>query len=320
MPLSARTNSSRRRTFASTCEHACRSPDDEPLPNLDNPAIRKLTWEHVVPDRPVQSAPSAATTVPLPPPSRVPPPLPPRPAMPPQPPPPGASSRSSRSKRRSTSSSTTRRRVDDDESSSTTTSRGSIRARCCEEAAVEPHAAPPSRSTEVNRLASVPDLFDDEDESPIELPPITPSGPGPVVVVQPPVLYAPVLAENFYIPPPQRPATTTVAAIVAEGKTAGAKSPETEAKPAADASSPFVLLFGLLGGGAFAAEKYLLHEPTWSAEIKPLADDVAAARGLQFTGAVTWRNSRRPPTQRAWRPRRSAQMSTLRRRGERSGC
>ena len=48
-----------------------------------------------------------------------------------------------------------------------------------------------------------------------------------------------------------------------------------------------MLLFGLLGGGALAAEKYLLHKPTWSAEIKPLADDVAAARGLQFTGAVT---------------------------------
>src|SRR3954449_7794256 len=60
--------------------------EDEPLPNLDSPAIRKLTWEHVVPDRPVQSTPSAATIVPLPPPSRVPPPLPPPPAMPLQPP------------------------------------------------------------------------------------------------------------------------------------------------------------------------------------------------------------------------------------------
>ena len=55
------------------------APDEEPLPNLDNPAIRQLTWEHVVPDRPASSAPSAAT-VPLPPPSRVPPPLPPAPA------------------------------------------------------------------------------------------------------------------------------------------------------------------------------------------------------------------------------------------------
>ena len=25
--------------------------DAEPLPNLDSPAIRTLTWEHVVPDR-----------------------------------------------------------------------------------------------------------------------------------------------------------------------------------------------------------------------------------------------------------------------------
>ena len=42
--------------------------------NLDSPAIRKLTWEHVVPDRPASSASSAATLVPLPPPRRVPPP------------------------------------------------------------------------------------------------------------------------------------------------------------------------------------------------------------------------------------------------------
>ena len=61
-------------------------PDEEPLPNLDNPAIRKLTWEHVVPDRPASSTLSAATTVPLPPPSRVPPPLPPAPATALQPP------------------------------------------------------------------------------------------------------------------------------------------------------------------------------------------------------------------------------------------
>jgi len=64
--------------------------EDEPLPNLDSPEIRKLTWEHVVPDRPVQSTPSAATSVPLPPPSRVLPPLPQRPTMPLQPPPPVA--------------------------------------------------------------------------------------------------------------------------------------------------------------------------------------------------------------------------------------
>ena len=37
-----------------------------------------------------------------------------------------------------------------------------------------------------------------------------------------------------------------------------------------------VLLFGLLAGGAFAAKKYLLHQSTWSAEMKPLADEVAA--------------------------------------------
>jgi hypothetical protein len=43
-----------------------------------------------------------------------------------------------------------------------------------------------------------------------------------------------------------------------------------------------VLLLGLLAGGAFAAKKYLLQELKWSAELKPIADEVAAARGLEF--------------------------------------
>ncbi len=61
--------------------------DAEPLPNLDSPAIRKLTWEHVVSDRPESSAPTEATTLPLPPPRRIPPP-PPVPTSSFQPPPP----------------------------------------------------------------------------------------------------------------------------------------------------------------------------------------------------------------------------------------
>ena len=61
-------------------------PDAEPLPNLDSPSIRKLTWEHVVPDRPESSSPNAATTS-LPPPRRIPPP-PPVPTSSFQPPPP----------------------------------------------------------------------------------------------------------------------------------------------------------------------------------------------------------------------------------------
>ena len=45
-----------------------------------------------------------------------------------------------------------------------------------------------------------------------------------------------------------------------------------------------VLLFGMLGGGAYAAKKYLLHkdQPKWSADVEPLATEVATTRGLQF--------------------------------------
>ncbi|HZX53168.1 MAG TPA: hypothetical protein VFE86_00735, partial [Ilumatobacteraceae bacterium] len=251
--------------------------DDEPLPNLDSPAIRKLTWEHVVPDRPVQSTPSAATIVPLPPPSRVPPPLPPRPAMPLQPPQPviideerfdGAEP------------------INEEALEEVEVEEVELEEVELEEAAVEAGKPMVVEQPEINRLATVPDLFDDDDETPIELPPITPSGPGPVVVVQAPVIYAPVLSENFYVPPPQRPATTTVAAIVADGKAGRGKSSGKKKGNLLRTFVTLVLLFGLLGGGAFAAKKYLLHVPTWSADIKPLADDVAAARGLQFTSAV----------------------------------
>ena len=49
-----------------------------------------------------------------------------------------------------------------------------------------------------------------------------------------------------------------------------------------------VLLFALLGGGAYGAKTYLLHKdkPKWSAEVEPLATEVATARGLQFKTAV----------------------------------
>ncbi|HEY4611189.1 MAG TPA: hypothetical protein VIH06_18375, partial [Ilumatobacteraceae bacterium] len=154
-----------------------------------------------------------------------------------------------------------------------------------DEVVVEPDK-PRTAEPEVNRLGSVPDLFDDDDETPIELPPITPSGPGPVVVVQAPVIYAPVLAETFYVPPAQRPSTTTVAAIVADGKGARGKPARKKKRSLLRTFLTVLVLFGLLAGGAFAAKKYLLHQPTWSAETKPLADDVAAARGLQFATAV----------------------------------
>ncbi len=267
---------------------------EEPLPNLDSPAIRKLTWEHVVPDRPVSTAPSATTTVPLPPPRRVPPP-PPLPTSSLQPPAPVAASEP--------------------------VAQGVVEAVPVEEVPVEefpveefvvedepevedlveevepavdddnvePVAEPvaePAASVaapEVNTLASVPDLFDDDDDTPIELPPITPSGP---IVAHAQSVYAPVLAETLYVVPPPRPATTTVA--VTPGPT---KQPRRKAnrKPRRHLFRTFltlVLLFGLLGGGAFAAKTYLLQLPEWPVELQPLADEVAASRGLQFKVTV----------------------------------
>ena len=102
-----------------------------------------------------------------------------------------------------------------------------------EPAAAEVVAAPtPVAAQEVNRLGSVPDLIDDDD-SLIELPPITPSGS---VVAHPQSHYSPVLAETLYIPPPQARVTTTVAAMVADEKPRHHKAPRRKPKrrPVAD--------------------------------------------------------------------------------------
>ncbi len=232
---------------------------DELLPNLDSPAIRKLTWEHVVPDRPAPSASSVATTVPLPPPRRVPPP-PPLPASF-QPPVPVAAPPTVAEHALLESEDVEIVELDTDD-------------------VVEPAA--PVVEPVVNRLASVPDLFDDDD-SPIELPPITPSGP---IAAHAQSVYAPVLAETLYVVAPPRPATTTVAVTAGPGKQPRRRANNKPKRHLFRTFMTLVLLFGLLGGGAFAAKMYLLHQPTWSVELKPLADDVAAARGLQFELSV----------------------------------
>ena len=144
------------------------------------------------------------------------------------------------------------------------------------EAVVEPK---PIAEPVINRLGSVPDLIDDD--SPIELPPITPSGP---VVAHVPSVYTPVLAETFYVAAP-RPATTTTAASAAPTK-AQRKNKRKPKRHLFRSFVTLVFLFGLLAGGAFAAKKYLLHPPTWSTELKPLADAVATTRGLEFEAAV----------------------------------
>jgi hypothetical protein len=288
------------------------APEPEPLPNLDNPAIRTLTWEHVVPDRPASSPPGVTTTVPLPPPSQVPPP-PPVPSSGFQPPAPAPLPQPSLD---AVANAIVHADVvedveiyEDDEALDEVDVYIEDEFEVDDEVEValddEPDAddepddelEPAAEvvaarvsapvAAEVNRLGSVPDLID-EDDSLIELPPITPSGP---VVASPQGQYSPVLAETLYIPPPQARATTTVAVMLADEKPhrrkQNFKSPSR--KPKRHLFRTFmtlVVLFGLLAGGAFAAKKYLLQEPKWTAELKPLADGVSIARDLDFKLSV----------------------------------
>ena len=281
------------------------TPDEEPLPNLDAPAIRKLTWEHVVPDRPASSTPSAATIVPLPPPSRVPPPLPPAPATSLQPPGQVASPQPidapqdielevvedfvdeelAVEDQLAVDDEIDGELVVDDDAE---TDLDDVDVDVAEPAVASPQPMaeapkPVVAEVEVNRLSFVPDLIDDD--SPIELPPITPSGP---IVAAPQHAYSPVLAETLYVPPPQRPPTTTVAITVADRKPQRRNHSRKQKRHLFRTFVTSVVLLGLLAGGAFTARKYLLlhHQPTWSAELKPLADGVASERGLQFKQSV----------------------------------
>ena len=268
--------------------------EDEPLPNLDSPAIRTLTWEHVVPDRPASFAPSAAALVPLPPPRRVPPPPPSRSAVTFEPPAPAPVPVVAIVADDAVASEPAVDEIADevfvveeafvdaedlddlDEDDEVYEEDDEDPAPVVVEAVVAPK---PVVEPVINRLASVPDLIDDD--SPIELPPITPSGP---VVAHVPSVYTPVLAETFYVAAP-RPATTTIAASAAPTN-AQRKNKRKAKRHLFRSFVTLVFLFGLLAGGAFAAKKYLLHPPTWSTELKPLADAVATTRGLEFDAAV----------------------------------
>ena len=268
----------------------------ERLTNLDTPSIRKLTWEHVVPDRPASSAPSAATIVPLPPPRRVVPPAPPQPAESLGPP------RAIGVPTPEVEEPEAGAAVDDlvvveedltdaDEAGDDVGVTDDVAVEAIDDELAVVEADPdvdeelvaevaPVVAPEVNRLALVPDLIDDD--SPIELPPITPSGP---IVAHPQSVYRPVLAETYYVPPPVR-MPATVAALVADTKSPRRRPAGKPKRHLFRSFVTLVLLFGLLAGGAFAAKKYLLSQPEWTPEVKPLADEVAAARGLQFKVAV----------------------------------
>jgi hypothetical protein len=266
----------------------------EPATSLDNPSIRKLTWEHVVPDRVDDPVPSAVTPVPPPPPLAVPPPPPPPVASTPFEPP------------ISNAVGTPAVAVPEvavpavavaivAPSDPEPANNGVAMVEDAVEVAVVPSApvadvpsvpnVPNAPIVTVNRLASVPDLI--IDDSPIELPPITPSG-GPIAAQPQPVsVYVPVLPETVFLAVP-RAVTTTGPTMVADNRSARRRSRRKSKSHVLRSFMSLMLLFGLLGGGAFAAKKYLLkpHKPTWSAELDPLAKAVATARGLEWRTGV----------------------------------
>jgi hypothetical protein len=140
-------------------------------------------------------------------------------------------------------------------------------------------SAPPRHS--YNRLDSIPDLDEEDDDGLIELPPIAQSGP--VVASAPAVEYAPILNESSYVVPVLPAVQRSVA--VADNKPKRS-APKRQKRHLVRSFMTMVVVFGLLGAGAFTAKKYLLGQPSWAVEMKPLADDVAAERGLQFKSAV----------------------------------
>jgi hypothetical protein len=263
----------------------------EPLTNLDSPSIRKLTWEHVVPDRPEEPAPSAAATVPLPPPAQVPPPPPLATSF--EPPP--STGQVHVVAELSTVDKVVEEAVVAADVVVADAPASAVEVRVVEEPAAEAiPAVPPPPGGEVNRLALVPDLV--VDDSPVELPPITPSG-GPYVAqpsggpytAQPSNGYVPVLPETVFVAAPRATtAATNVATLIADGGVTRQGPRKKSTGRMLRSFMTLVLLFGMLGGGAFAAKKYLIDkaQPKWSADIEPFATEVAAARGLQFKTSV----------------------------------
>ena len=264
----------------------------EPIADLDSPEIRKLTWETVVPDRPAAdsapgpSAPRTSTPDPLPPPRSVAPPVPPPAAKPPDLPATDAPVEPE------VAAAPTAPVVEAPEAVVAVEAPPEA-AAAVEIVAGEPVAAEPAPEaapvdvvartvSEENRLALVPDLV--EDDSPVELPQINPSGP---IVVPQQSVYAPVLAESYYVAPVRPAATPTPSSLAMMIGTDKAQIVKKKHKRHLFRSFvTLVLLFGLLAGGAYAAKTYLLKQTEWAVEVKPLADDVATARGLEFKEAI----------------------------------
>ena len=145
-----------------------------------------------------------------------------------------------------------------------------------------PPPPPPAPKEEVNTLSSVPDMV--LDDSPVELPQITPAA-GPVVAPAARSVFTPVLPETLFAVSP-RPTPPNMAAIVAESNAAWHRATRKHKRHFFRRFFSLVVVLGLLGGGAYAGKIYLQRQPNWPAEIKPLATGVANTRGLHFKASV----------------------------------
>lgn len=258
----------------------------ELLTDLDKPSIRKLTWEQVVPERLESAEPIPPTTVESGPPHAPhedpPPPL---PEMPPDVP---VREDSGSAVDAAIIAPVVQVRVEKHvDADPTDTAPDPVAAQVAELVAAEGLPAVDDQLAEVaapceeiNRLASVPDMV--LDDTPVELPPIAASGP---VVPQVRSVYTPVLPETLLAVSP-RPTPPNVAAIVAESNAAWHRSKTKRKRHILRSFFSLVLVLGLLGGGAYAARKYLMRQPQWPEAVKPLATEVEDARSLKFKAEV----------------------------------
>ncbi|MCE9621603.1 MAG: hypothetical protein K8R99_04560 [Actinomycetia bacterium] len=131
---------------------------------------------------------------------------------------------------------------------------------------------------ELNRLAFLPDQ--EEPVGRVEVPEIA------MAYAEPRDIGVPVLSQHEMYSPRTTPAMPTAKRAVFEAAFEGAGGKKRRAKKGVVRRMvSLVLTVGLLGGGLYAAKYYLL-DVKWDPDVKVLADDVEAARRLEFDHAV----------------------------------
>ncbi|MDP2028207.1 MAG: hypothetical protein Q8K12_01015 [Thiobacillus sp.] len=130
---------------------------------------------------------------------------------------------------------------------------------------------------ELNRLAFLPDREDIE--GPVEVPPIAHND-------HPPAVPAPQLSQSdMYSPRQSAPAAPQSRINFADLASNSLPPPRRKKRHPLRKFLAFVVLIGLIGGGLFAAKKYLLDQQ-WEGDVKQLASDVEGARELSFDHAI----------------------------------